>query len=164
MSRELGADAYEEAVSIALSGIADGVDLGDIARRLEALHPKNNTFPGEVLLELAADAIEESGATRAAPLETENIRKRFLPEDRAHTKAQHYKVEFTLHAAAMIRGGVDPALLDEAACWREDDLWFWSLEALVVYVRAASERAGVSVAVLCHRLAQRRGIELVASS
>jgi hypothetical protein len=49
--------------------------------------------PGEVLLELAADAIEESGATREQPLESEGIRKRHLPEDRAHTKAQHRKAE-----------------------------------------------------------------------
>jgi hypothetical protein len=34
--------------------------------RLAPLHRKNNTFPGEVLLELAADAIEQAGATPGA--------------------------------------------------------------------------------------------------
>jgi hypothetical protein len=63
----------------------------------------------------------------------------------------------------MLRGGVDPALLDEVAFWREDDLWFWSLEALVIYVRAASERAGMSVSELCGRLARRHQIELAPS-
>jgi hypothetical protein len=69
-------------VRVALSGIAGGLELGEIAARLAPLHPKNNTFPGEVLLELAADAIEESGASREQPLEFEGIRSRHLPEDR----------------------------------------------------------------------------------
>jgi hypothetical protein len=43
---------------VALSGIAGDVDLGEVAGRLEPLHPKDNTLPGEVLLELAADTIE----------------------------------------------------------------------------------------------------------
>ncbi len=140
---------------MALAGVARGDELGEIARRLEPLHPKNDTFPGEVLLDLAADAIDESGADRQAPLDSEQIRKRYLPESRAHTKAQYYKSDFAVRAAAMIRGGVDPALLDEAAWWQEDDLWWWSLEALVIYIRAAAERAGVPVQELCDRIAQR---------
>ena len=102
------------AIRMALWDIADGVELGGLAERLAPLHPKNDTFPGEVLLELAADAIEEAGATREQPLAFEGIRKRHLPEDRAHTKAQHHKAEYALRAAAMIRGGVDPGLLDES--------------------------------------------------
>ena len=60
----------------------------------------------------------------------------------------------------MIRGGVDPALLDEAAWWREDDLWFWSLEALVTYVRAAAERTGLSAHAMCQRIAARHELDL----
>lgn len=161
---ELWAERRREVMSLALSGIAAGRELGDLARDLEALHPKNNTFPGEVLLELAADAIAESGATRAVPLATERLRKRLLPEDRAHTEAQHYKADFAVRAAAMIHGGVDPALLDEAAWWREDDLWFWSLEALLVYVRAASERTGVGIAEICGRIGRQHSIEVGSSN
>ena len=154
---------HATAIVISPSGIRAGRELGDIARELERLHPKNNTFPGELLLELAADAIEESGATRAHLLESEGIRRRLLPEDRAHTKAQHYKAEFAIRAAAMIRGGVDPALLDEAGWWQEDDLWFWSLEALIVYVRAAAERAGVTADAICDRVAERHGVRVTDS-
>jgi hypothetical protein len=63
------------AVRIELSGIAAG-DVDDLAFQLEPLHPRNNTFPGEVLLELAADAIEKAGASREHPIEFENIRAR----------------------------------------------------------------------------------------
>ena len=63
-----------------------------------------------------------------------------VPDDQAHTKAQHHKAEYALRAAAMIRAGVDPGLFDEVIWWRTDDLWFWAPKALVTYVRAAAER------------------------
>jgi hypothetical protein len=88
--------------------IAGSVELGEIAARLAPLDPKNNTFPGGVLVEPAADAIEESGASREQPLVFEGIRKRHLPDDWAHTRARHLKVEYALRAAAMVRAGVDP--------------------------------------------------------
>ena len=114
----------------------------DPGGELEPLHPAHDTFPGEVFLQLAADAIEEAGASRDRPIEFEGIRERYLPECAAHTKEQHYKSEFAIKAAAMIRAGVDPGLLDEAGWWRADDLWMWSLDAFVVYVRVAADRTG----------------------
>ena len=60
----------------------------------------------------------------------------------------------------MIRAGVDPGLLDEAAWWRADDLWMWSLDALVVYVRVAADRTEVAVGEVCGRLARRHGVDL----
>jgi hypothetical protein len=47
--------------------------------QLAPLHPRNDTFPGEVFLHLAADALEWCGATRADPLPLEGLRERFLP-------------------------------------------------------------------------------------
>ena len=62
MAKQKGPTAEDraEAIRVALSGIAHDLKLGELAQRLAPLHPKNNTFPGEVLLELAADAIEEA--------------------------------------------------------------------------------------------------------
>jgi hypothetical protein len=148
------------AIEISLSGLAHGDELGDVAARLEPLHPRHNTFPGEVLLELAADAIEVSGATRESPLEFEGIRERYLPETVANTKAQHHKSKFALRAAAMLNGGVDPGLLDEVQWWRTDDLWYWSLEALAAYVRAAADRTGRTMASVCRRIADQHGVTL----
>jgi len=153
-----------DVIRIALSALAEGRELGDVAIRLEELHPENDTFPGEVLLELAADAIDEAAATRDEPIEFAGIRQRYLPEDRAHTKAQHHKSEFALRAAAMLRGGVDPGLLDEVVWWQTDDLWFWSLEALVTYIRVAADRTGEPVAVVCERIAARHGAEFGGTS
>jgi len=143
---------------MALSGLAGAAELGDIALQLAPLHPRHDTFPAEVLLDLAADAIEESGATRQGPIEFAGIRKRYLTEGVAHTKAQHHKSEYALRAAAMARAGVDPGLLEEVAWWQTDDLWYWSLEALVTYVRAAADHQQTSVAEICERIARRHGV------
>jgi hypothetical protein len=145
---------------VALAGIAAGDDLTTLTSALGALHSEHDIFPGEVLLELAADAIEEAGASRERPIEFAGIRERYLPECTAHTKAQHHKSEFAIRAAAMIRAGVDPGLLAEINWWRNDDLWMWALDALVIYVRAAADRTGLPVAVVCERLAARNGVEL----
>lgn len=126
------------------------------------LHPRTDTFLGEVLLDLAADAIDEAGATREHPIEFEGIRERFLPEAAAHTKAPHPKSKFALRAAAMLRGGVGPGLLDEVSWWQSDDLWFWALEALVAYTRAAADHAGIDVADVCERIAARYPVDLAA--
>jgi hypothetical protein len=60
----------------------------------------------------------------------------------------------------MLGGGVDPGLLDEVVWWETDDLWVWALDALVVYVRVAADRTGLSVADVCERLARRQNVEL----
>jgi hypothetical protein len=101
-------DDRHHAIDVALSGLARGDDLADLAKRLEQLHPRNDTFPGEVLLDLAADAIEISGATRRSPLEFEGIRERNLPEGVAHSKAQRHNSTFAPRAATMLHGNVDP--------------------------------------------------------
>ena len=101
------------------------------------------------------------GANRQAPLEFEGIRDRYLPEGIAHTKAQHHKSKYALRAAAMLHGGVDPGLLDEVQWWRTDDLWYWSLEALATYVRAAADRIGQSVESICRRIATEHDIALL---
>ncbi len=152
------------AIRISLAGIASGDDLGKVLWHLEPLHPRNNTFPAEVLLELAADAIEDAGASRERPIEFENIRKRYLPECSAHTKAQHHKSEYAIRAAAMIRAGVDPDLLGEISWWQTDDLWTWALDALVIYVRVAADRTGDPVRIVCERVAARHDVDLGAGS
>jgi hypothetical protein len=151
-------DDRRTVIEIALSGLARGDDLGDIAGRLAPLQPRDNTFPGEVLLDLAADAIGVSGATRQLPLEFEGIRDRYLPEAVAHTKARYHKSKYALRAAAMLHGGVDPGLLDEVQWWRSDDLCYWSLEAVAVYIRAAADRITEPVETVCRRIADEHGI------
>ena len=146
-------------MAVALNGLAGGDELSEIAARLAPLHPRHDMFPGEVLLDLAADAIGLSGASRGSPIPFEGIHERYLTDGTAHTKAEHHKSKFALRAAGM-HGGVDPGLHDEVQWWQTDDAWYWSLEALVAYVRAAADRTGDPVESICHRLAHDRGVTL----
>jgi hypothetical protein len=42
---------------ILLDGLARDADIFDLLSELAPLHPRNNTFPGEAFLGLAADAL-----------------------------------------------------------------------------------------------------------
>src|ERR1022692_1944846 len=147
-----------DAVLTTLNGLASAQEFDSIIEKLDALHVRPGTFPAEELLELASDAIDESGATASDPIDFEKIRERFLPEHRFSGKNQHYKRKYAISAAAMIHGGVYPDLLDDAAWWQADDLWTYSFFALLIYVRAAAHRTGRTVGQVALSIADRRGV------
>jgi hypothetical protein len=68
------------ASQILLDGLAHDVGEFELLDQLAPLHPRNNTFPGEVFLRLAADALDWSRASGADPATLERMRERFLPE------------------------------------------------------------------------------------
>jgi hypothetical protein len=149
-----------DAIWIALAGLASGEQSEEILSKLGALHIRHNTFPSEELLELASDAIEESGATPANAIDCEGIRERFLPDRPFSGKTQHYKSKYAISAAAMIHGGAYPDLLNDAAWWEADDLWNYSFFAFLLYVRVAAERTGQSVEDVACSIADRRDVTL----
>jgi hypothetical protein len=148
------------AIRTALAGLAFDEEPDSILARLADLHPPHNTFPGEELLELASDAIDESGATRAEPIDYEGIREGYLPDFHFTGKNQHHKSHYALSSAAMIRGGVYPDLLGEVQWWRSDDFWTYAFYALLAYVRAAAARTERSAAEVARSIADRRGVLL----
>jgi hypothetical protein len=148
----------EDAVTasqILLDGLAHDVGVFELLDQLAPLHPRNNTFPGEVFLGLAADALDWSGASRAGPVTLEGTRERFLPECTFRGR-DNRKLQFAVLAAAAQHGGVEPDLLDEVIWWQTDDFWQYALFAAVAYIRIAADRAGASVPEVCQGLAQRR--------
>jgi len=72
------------------------------------LHPRDNTFPGEVLFRLAANALAWCGASRADPLDLEGIRERFLPECTFRGR-QNKKLQYAVLVAAALHGGTGQA-------------------------------------------------------
>ena len=139
-----------------LDGLARDVGIFELVSELAPLHPRDNTFPGEVFLRLAADALDWCGASRAGPLPLEGLRERFLPECTFRGR-QNKKLQYAVLAAAALHGGTEPDLLDEVAWWQADDFWQYALFAAVAYIRAAASRAGVPVRQACQDLAQRPG-------
>ena len=63
-------------------------------------------------------------------------------------------------AAAMIRAGVYPDLLDEAYGWGIDNMWEYAFYAVVLYGRVAAERTGRTPEDIASALAERRDIDL----
>ena len=128
-----------------LDGLAGGKDIFEVMTGLAPLHPRYDTFPGEVFLLVAADALGWCGASQANPAPLEGIRERFLPECSFRSR-ENRKFQFAVLAAAAQRGGAEADLLDEIAWWQTDDFWQYALFAAVAYIRIAADRAGVPVA------------------
>ena len=144
---------------ILLDGLARDSEVSELVGELAPLHPRNSTFPGEVFLHVAADALDWCGASRADPLALDGMRDRFLAECAVRGR-QNKKLQFAVLAAAALRGGAEPDLLDEVAWWQTDDFWQYALYAAVAYIRAAADRASVPVRQVCQELTQRTGPRL----
>jgi hypothetical protein len=134
-----------------LDGLTHETDMSEVLSEMEPLHPRNDTFPGEVFLRLAADALEWCGASRAEPLSLEGLRERYLPEC-VFRGRQNAKLQYAVLAAAAVHGGTEPDLLDEVAWWQSDDFWQYAMYAAAAYIRAAASRAGVPVRQACQDL------------
>ena len=141
---------------VLLNGLARDADIFELVSELAPLHPPDNTFPGEVFLHVAADALDWCGASRADPLPLEGLRVRFLPE-RTFSGRQNNKIQYAVLAAAALHGGTEPDLLDEVAWWQTDDFWQYALYATAAYIRAAASRAGVPVRRACQDLSECPG-------
>ncbi|MGO8859279.1 MAG: hypothetical protein ACLQRH_00705 [Acidimicrobiales bacterium] len=153
-------DKHDNAARLGLLGLTAPQDLDSIMEQLAALHPRNDTFPAEVLLELAGEAIAESGASAADPSCTKECATAISPRYDFRGKSPQHKSHYALMAAAMIRAGVYPDLLDEAYGRGPDDMWKYAFYALVLYTRVAADRTGRPLEAVVAAIAKRRGIEL----
>jgi hypothetical protein len=141
---------------ILLAGLARDAQVFELLGELEPLHPRNDTFPGEVFLRLAADALDWCRASRTNPLQLEGLGERFLPEVSFRGR-QNNKFQYAVLAAAALHGGTEPDLLEEVAWWQSDDFWEYALYAAAAYIRAAASHAGAPVRQACQDLAPGRG-------
>ena len=139
------------ATRILLGGLAAERDLSDIAAELAPLHPRDDTFPGEVLLRVAADALAWCEVSRADPVSLEGMRERFLA-GYSFRGRERSKLQYAILAAAAISGGAEPDLLDEVAWWQTDDFWHYAMYAAAAFIGLASDKAGVPVSRVCGEL------------
>lgn len=151
-----GPQDAEAASRILLDGLARDEDLFNLVSELAPLHSRDDTFPGEVFLRLAAGALDWCGVSLADPLPLEGMRERFLPECEFHGR-ERQKLQFAVLSAAALRGGTEPDLLEEVSWWQTDDFWQYALFAAVAYIRATAEQAGVPVSQVCRQLGEQTG-------
>ncbi len=149
----------DEALRRLLSGLVAGDDLFELAASVADLHPEYNTFPGEVFMDHAADALEIADATRNDPIPYEGLREIYLPECEFRGR-DNRRIQHAILTSAAVRGGLEPDLLNEATWWRADDYWRYALFGAVALIRAGAERQRVTIAQMVEELADRTGVTL----
>ena len=154
MAAKLPTDADRaEAISRLLSGLARGDDARALAAAVEDLHPRNNTFPGEVFMRLAADALALAGAGPDEPVEYDGLRENYLAEYTLKGK-QNSGFQLAVLSAAALRGGIEMDLLDETY-WQADGFWWYAMIAAVAIIRACADRQGLAVPDFVRQLENR---------
>ena len=136
-------------------GLARDADVFELVSELAPLHPRDNTFPGEVFLRAAADALDWCGASRAIRCPWRGYASGSCPS----ASSAAGKLEVPVRGAGRGRS----AWRDRTGSagggrrWQADDFWQYALFAAVAYIRAVASRAGVPVRQACQDLAQRPG-------
>jgi hypothetical protein len=140
-----------------LGAVETDGDIHGALDQVRLLHPKDNTFPGEVFMRLAAEALGLGGVSAERPLSSEGLVERYLPECGFRGKDAS-KLRYALLAAAATHGGVEVELLDEVAYWGTDDFWSYAGLGAVAWARAVADERGLPLAELCQQLrAQHTG-------
>jgi hypothetical protein len=143
-----------EAVGILLTAVEAGGDILEALNDIRPLHPKNDTFPGEVFMLLAADALDEGRIGRDLPISGEGLVGRYLPECKFQGR-DNRKIHYAIMAAAATHGGLQVDLLEEVAYWSADDFWSHAALAAIAWIRAVADRRGIRLELLCERLRGR---------
>lgn len=146
-----------EAIRRLFSGLARGLDANQLVVAIADLHPRRDTFPGEVFMTLAADALELAGANRTDPVEEAQLLPVHLPEVEFRGK-ENRRIQYAVLTAFAVHGGLEPDLLDDVTFWI-DDYWQYALFAAVAIIRAGAAAQSVAVESLLTDLAARHSVE-----
>jgi len=139
----MGAPTDDDRVEVTrrfLLGITQGHDANQLVDEIAELHVRNNTFPGEVLMELAADALDLAGLNRDSHIPYRQLHSTHLPEIQLRGKEQQ-RLQYAVLTAFAVHGGLEPDLLDEVTYWI-DSYWQHALYAAVAIIRSSAEHTG----------------------
>lgn len=147
-----------EALRRFLIGLARGDDANQLAADMADLHLRQNTFPGEMFLELSADALETAAVERETGVAYQDLLSTHLPEVEFRGK-EHRRIQYAVLTAFAVHGGLEPDLLDEVTYWIEQ-YWQYALFAAVAIVRACAEHSGTALETFAADLAVRHTIDI----
>jgi hypothetical protein len=148
-----------EAVDRLLTALETNGDINDAIDGIRPLHPKYNTFPGEIFMRLAADGLEEGGVDRSRPISQELVVQKYLPECEFRGR-QNAKIRYAVLAAAATHAGIDVDLLEEVTNWGSDDFWDYAALAAGAWIRAVADQRAFALPELCVRLRARATAQL----
>jgi hypothetical protein len=143
-----------EAVRLLTGAVESSGDIFDALDEIRPLHPNNDTFPGEVFVRVAADALRLGGVCIDQSMPSEGLVDRYLPECRFRGR-ENRKIRYALLAVAATNGGVELDLLDEVVYWETDDFWSYAGLASIAWIRAVSDQRDMPLGDLCRQLRDR---------
>ena len=151
-------DDQVEALRRFLAGLLRGDDANQLVADIADLHVRQNTFPGEVFMELAADALSVAGVEREPGVVYRELLSTYLPEVGFRGK-EHRRIQYAVLTAYAVHGGLEPDLLDEVTYWIEQ-YWTYALFAAVAIVRACADSEGTPLESMLANLATKHGIDI----
>lgn len=155
MSRPTDDDRIE-ALRRFLAGLRSGDDANKLAADIADLHVQHNTFPGEVFMKLAADALAVAGVEREPGVPYGELLSTHLPEVGFRGK-EHQRIQYAVLTAHAVHGGLEPDLLDDVEYWIEQ-YWNYALYAAVAIVRASATSADIPLESMLTALAAKHDI------
>jgi len=138
--------------------LSGGVDADQLVAEIADLHVRHNTFPGEVFMELAADALRTAGVQRAPGIAYRELLSKHLGEVEFRGK-EHRRIQYAILTAFAVHGGLEPDLLDEVTYWIEQ-YWQYALLAAVAIIRQCAEHSGTPLPQFASDLAAASGINI----
>ena len=147
-----------EAIRRLLSGLSRGLDANELVVAIADMHPSRDTFPGEVFMTLAADALDLAGVARLKPIHEAQLLPVHLPEVEFRGK-ENRRIQYAVLTAFAVHGGLEPNLLDDVTFWI-DDYWQYALFAAVAIIRAGAAAKAIAVEPLLTDLAARHSVEI----
>lgn len=129
---------HVEVARIALAAIVSGDRLVGAEELWERFGGFVFPFPGDVLIELAADALDFSGATRSDPVSLTEATEGYLRDRSLGGNTVRQKTRAAIELAVGVHGGIAADYDAVAGWWRVNDFAFHAFGACVVMVRVAA--------------------------
>jgi hypothetical protein len=136
----------------ALEGMLRGDDLNILLESVSRSDVPHWFTPDVAILELAVTALDLASPPGMPPLTYEGLREHYLPEIQFRGRVEHRSSQYALYAAASMRGGLEPDLLNDAGWWNVR-LWIYAVYAVVIYSRAAADRTGRPIDQIVNEIA-----------
>ena len=151
-------DDRVEATRRLLAGLVGGVDANQLVVEIADLHVRHDTFPGEVFMELAADALRTAGVEHASGVAYRDLLSRHLGEVEFRGK-EHHRIQYAMLTAFAVHGGLEPDLLDEVTYWI-DQYWQYALLAAVAIIRHCAEHSEAPLQKFASDLAAASAVDI----
>jgi hypothetical protein len=148
---------HRQAQVAVLAGLLRGDDIDALVEAVAPADIAGWFTPDVAVLELAMSALDLASVPGCEPLQYEGLRERYLPEVEFRGRVEHRNSQYALSAAACMRGGLQPDLLDDTGWW-QTRLWIYAVYAAVIYSRAAADRRGSTLEQVARDLAARHGL------